>query len=130
MTTLGIDYGAKRIGVAVAETGLAEPVGIVANDATAVGKIKQLAKRYQAELVVVGITAKSQEFGSRLKQAGLPITWHDETLSSQEATVKLKHKSSSFRSKPQDAYQAAVMLQDWLDSQPIPTPSVGEASRA
>lgn len=115
MITLGIDYGAKRIGVAVAEINLAEPVGIVKNDTAAVEKIKQLAKQYQAELVVVGITAKSQEFGNRLKQAGLSVTWHDETLSSQEATAKLKHKSPSFRFKPQDAYQAAVMLQDWLD---------------
>lgn len=119
MTVLGIDYGAKRIGVAVAETSLAEPVGIVANDAAAVGKIKQLAKRYQSKLVVVGMTAKSQEFGNRLKQAGLSVQWHDETLSSQEAATKLKHKSRSFRSKPQDAYQAAVMLQDWLDNRGI-----------
>lgn len=115
MITLGIDYGAKRIGVAVAETGLAEPLGMVKNDTTAVEKIKHWAELYQAELVVVGVAEKSREFGNRLKQAGLPVIWHDETLSSQEAAMKLKHKSRSFRSRPQDAYQAAVILQDWLD---------------
>ncbi len=119
MTVLGIDYGAKRIGVAVAETNLAEPIGIVANDTATVEKIKQLAQQYQAELVVVGVAEKSQEFGAKLKQAGLKVKWHDETLSSQETEVKLKHKSRSFRSKPQDAYQAAVMLQDWLDGRKI-----------
>ena len=119
MITLGIDYGKARIGVAVAQTPLAEPVGVINNDPEAVAKINQLAQDYGAELIVVGISEgnmaeKSREFG---RQLGLKVIYHDETLTSQQAAANLAHKSRQFRSQPQDAYQAAVMLQDWLDSQ-------------
>jgi len=114
---LGIDYGEKRIGVAVAETSLVEPVAVVNNGPTAVAKIKKLAKEYGAEKIVIGMSEgimaqKSRKFGDKL---GLKVEYHDETLTSKQAQANLKHKSRQFRSQPQDAYQAAVMLQDWLD---------------
>ncbi len=118
---LGLDYGEKRIGVAVAQTPLAEPVAVVENNPGVMGAIKKLAQQYGAQLIVVGVSEnmmaqKSQEFGQSLKEMGLKIEFQDETLSSYEANEQLKHKTRSFRSKPQDAYQAAVMLQDWLDT--------------
>jgi len=60
---------------------------------------------------------KSREFGQRLQQTlGLPVKFHDETLSSHEAKQKLRHAKKSLRDQPQDAYQATVMLQDYLDT--------------
>jgi len=83
----------------------------------AVAKIKKLAKEYGAEKIVIGMSEgimaqKSRKFGDKL---GLKVEYHDETLTSKQAQANLKHKSRQFRSQPQDAYQAAVMLQDWLD---------------
>lgn len=120
MTTLGVDYGEKRIGVAVTDAALAEPVAVVNSGPDAIEAIKQWAEKYQAERVVVGISEqsmaqKSRSFGEQLRRAGLRVEFYDETLSSHEAGERLKHKSRQFRSQPQDAYQAAVMLQDWLD---------------
>ncbi len=122
MVVLGLDYGEKRIGVAVARqlAGLAEPVAVVETMPKAVETIKQVVKKYQVELVVVGISEgrmakESRKFGEKLEQAGLKVEFYDETLSSKEAEARLKHKSRGFRSKPQDAFQAAVMLEDWVD---------------
>lgn len=108
--------------MAVAETSLAEPVAVVNNGPTAAAKIKKLTQDYGAKTIVVGVSEgamaqKSREFGRRLKDLGLKVDFHDETLSSHEALEKLRHKRLGFRQQPQDAYQAAVMLQDWLDGQ-------------
>jgi RNase H-fold protein (predicted Holliday junction resolvase) len=131
VTTLGVDYGEKRIGVAVAHTWLAEPVGVIANNPQALAKINRWAKQHGAELIIIGVANQSQKLGTKLKQLGWRVEWHDETLTSQEAAAKLQHKSRQFRSQPQDAYQAAVMLQDWLDSQPAtPAPLAGATNRA
>ena len=121
MNILGLDYGEKRVGVALAQTPIAEPVGIINNDARLIEEIKKLVQQYQIGLLVVGVSEnvmaqKSREWGQRLKDAGFKVEFQDETLSSHEASENLRHKTRSFRSKPQDAYQAAVMLQDWLDS--------------
>ena len=124
IVALGIDYGEARIGVAIAQTPLAEPVGIIENNSGAVEAVGQMAKRYQAEVVVVGISEnvmaqKSREFGQKLQDLGLKIEFQDETLTSHEAQEKLRHKRLKFRQQPQDAYQAAVMLQGWLDSRGV-----------
>ena len=75
MIALGIDYGEKRIGVAVAETSLAEPVAVVNNGPTAVAAIKQWVEKYPAMKVVVGIweqamDQKIRSFGEQLRRAG------------------------------------------------------------
>lgn len=119
---LGLDYGERRVGVALAQTPIAEPVGVINNDSGLMEAIKKLAQQHQAELLVVGVSEnvmaqKSREFGQKLKDLGLKVEFQDETLSSYEAGEQLRHKGRRFRSKPQDAYQAAVMLQAWLDNQ-------------
>ena len=124
MKYLGIDYGEKRIGVAVSKGSLADPVAVIANDATAAAKIRKLAQDYGAEMIVVGISEgvmaqKSREFAAQLAEMGLRVEFHDETLTSKQAQASLQHKSRQFRAKPQDAYQAAVMLQDWLDNRGV-----------
>jgi len=121
MVALGIDYGEARIGVAVTRGTLADPVAVIENDADVIAKIKKLSEEYGAEKIVMGVSEgkmaqKSRDFGQKLQDWGLKIEFQDETLTSHEAQEKLRHKRLKFRQQPQDAYQAAVMLQGWLDS--------------
>lgn len=121
-TILGLDYGTKRIGVALAHTPLAEPLDVITNDDQTINAIKQLAHHHQVSLIIVGISEgnmahQTKNFATKLRQSlHLPVKLADETLTSQETSERLKHKLRSFRSKPQDAYQAAIMLQRFLDS--------------
>ncbi|MEI7743742.1 MAG: Holliday junction resolvase RuvX [Chloroflexota bacterium] len=142
---LGIDLGAKRIGLAVADTGIgiARPLATVNrgasldDDVTAIGRVCR--DQRVAELVVgLPIEAAGQEggmaagartwaaaLGERLE---LPVLMHDERLSSFEAEQRLgrmpRGRSGGPPSRTQrNAYRAridreaaSVILQDALDA--------------
>ncbi len=121
---LGIDYGDKNIGVSMATTPLAEPLTVLKNHPPVTQELRLLCQQHRIDTIIVGISegqmaAKSREFGEHLQPAtGLPVKFHDETLTSHEANQKLQHAKKSLRQKPQDAYQATLMLQDYLDTHP------------
>lgn len=120
---LGIDYGEERVGISIATTSLAEPHVVLENKLGIMGKIHEICTQKKIEAVIIGISEgemaqKSQDFGKKLAVAiAIPVEYHDETLTSYEANEKLRHTKKSRRNKPQDAYQAALMLQDYLDTQ-------------
>ncbi|MBI2010053.1 MAG: Holliday junction resolvase RuvX [Candidatus Chisholmbacteria bacterium] len=124
MTFLGLDYGRKRIGVALAEKTLATPLTVLANNPQVTRKIISLYQKYRSHAIVLGISEgkmaqETREFAKLLKaHLKAPLYLHDETLTSYEANLKLLHHKKSKRRKPQDAYQAALMLQDFLDTHP------------
>ncbi len=119
---LGIDYGQKNIGVAIATTPLAEPLTVLDNDSQLFDHLNNIIQAEAAESIIIGISEGemarlTQEFGQKLAQVTqIPIKYYDETLSSYEAKQKLSHASWSKRTQPQDAYQATIMLQNYLDS--------------
>ncbi|MXZ73394.1 MAG: Holliday junction resolvase RuvX [Acidobacteria bacterium] len=145
MRILGIDYGERRIGLAVSDpTGtLARPLrtiaprGPVGRRARAVaGEIAALAADSDGlESVVVGLprrldgagheqTARVLTFVDALRRSvDLPVALQDERLSSVEADARLAARDRAFvrerdwrRRKAQlDAAAAAVILQDYLD---------------
>ena len=121
---LGIDYGTKIIGVSIATTPLAEPLTILENQPEAILKIGQLCDQEHIDALVVGVSEgemaqKSREFGKQLARTlNLPVHYQDETLTSHQANQNLSHAKKSRRAKPQDAYQATVMLQEYLDAHP------------
>lgn len=123
MRLLGLDYGRKRIGVALAEGPLAEPLTVLENNQQVIKDISSLCQEHHSRAVVLGISEgkmaeEIREF-AHLLEANLkvPLFLHDETLTSVEAKLKLRHHKKSKRIKPQDAYQASLMLQDYLDTQ-------------
>ena len=144
MRALGIDYGERRIGLALSDaTGLlASPWKQIPNDANAVGAARRLAdevKRLQAEddglaAVVIGLprrlsgeaneqTGRVQAFARVLaEEIALPITLQDERLTSHEADEILAQREPDWRKrKPQvDAMAAAIILQEFLDRSPRP----------
>lgn len=139
MRVLGIDYGARRVGLALSDpTGtLASPWRMVerpASDAsTLVAMIAEVTALMSEEdglaAVVVGwprrldgspthqtplVEAFARELGARVS---IPVVLQDERLSSHEADQRLATGERDWRKrKPKlDAAAAAVILQDYLD---------------
>ena len=139
---LGIDYGERRIGLALSDpTGLlASPWKKIDNDrnvGTAARRIAQEVRALQAEddglgAIVIGLprrlsgepndqTARVQKLAQLLgTEVDVPITLQDERLTSHEADELLAGRERDWRKrKPQlDAMAAALILQDYLDHQP------------
>ena len=142
---LGIDLGTRRIGLAVADSGIggARPLATIGRtasidtDADAIGRV--CLEQGVVELVVglpveasgvegqmaEGARAWAAEIGTRL---GLPVTLRDERLSSFEAERRLgrmprgrsggapsRAQRNAFRARI-DREAAAVILQDELDA--------------
>ena len=144
MRALGIDYGERRIGLALSDaTGLlASPWKQIPNDANAGAAARRLAdevKRLQAQddglaAVVIGLprrlngeaneqTGRVQALARLLAQEiALPITLQDERLTSHEADEILAQREHDWRKRKQqvDAMAAAVILQEFLDRTPRP----------
>jgi len=126
MRILGIDYGLKKIGLAISEGELAEPLGVInaiRNTQYAIRKIKAICDKDGIEKIVVGISEgkmaeKQRKFGRELaKITSLSVEFQDETLTSQDAIAKMIQagKRRKFRRQFQDAVAAAIILQSWLD---------------
>lgn len=144
MRALGIDYGERRIGLALSDaTGLlASPWKQMPNDANVGAAARRLAdevRRLQAEddglaAIVVGLPRRLN--GQPTEQTGrvrklvqllaediaVPITLQDERLTSHEADELLAQREHDWRKRKQqvDAMAAAMILQDFLDHQPRP----------
>ena len=147
MRLVGVDVGARRIGLAVSDptATLARPVGCVtvaALDDGAVASVRAEVERLREEddgvaAIVVGLprrlngqptemTTQIQAFADRLgKACHLPVVLQDERLSSREAEALLAERIKNWRDRKRalDAASAAVILQDYLDARrPAPVP--------
>jgi putative holliday junction resolvase len=137
---LGIDYGQKRIGLALSDaTGLiARPWKTIARQGglgDVAATLAELVRALAAESdglasVVVGLprrlngepneqTPIVEEVVARLRDlVTMPVVTQDERLSSREAESLLARREKSWRKRRMalDATAAAVILQDYLDS--------------
>jgi putative Holliday junction resolvase len=137
---LGIDFGLRRIGLALSDASgtLASPLTTLvrpAPDADAVALVLDalpgLASDEPVERIVVGLprrldgrdneqTSLARAFAETLaERSGLPVALQDERLSSREAESRLALRERDWRKRKArlDAAAAAVILQDWLDTQ-------------
>ena len=119
---LGIDYGTKRIGLATAQTPIAEPYKIVSKEKS-IDTIKIICQQENITNIVVGISENKTKtltlkFINELKKViDLPIHTQDETLSShqvKEHFLNTDLKKSKLHGSI-DHYSAAIILQDYLD---------------
>ena len=133
---IGIDLGAKRIGVAVTDAlGMAAfPHATIARHGGQrdLDAIAAVVREVQAERVVLGLplspegevgrAAKSaQTFAERLRAAlSVPVELVDESFSTVEAEEVLlaADLSRARRREVIDKLAAAVILRRWLDTQP------------
>lgn len=128
MATLGIDYGGRRIGVAVSQSDvIATPHSVVRNEGDVIAKLARIAEELEAETIVVGIAKRARsnageekfrDFAERLRQRTCkPVVLRDETLSTIEAAERLRDAGHDARSAKEliDMHAAAVILQSYLD---------------
>ncbi|HJT17233.1 MAG TPA: Holliday junction resolvase RuvX [Thermoanaerobaculia bacterium] len=128
VSIMAVDYGDRRIGVAVSESGvLASPHSVVSNEGDVIAKLAALASELDAETIVVGLPrrqfkdAKQQvfrDFAERLRQKTCKevVLW-DEELTTADAAERLRASGRKRREAQRDIdmYAAAVILQSYLD---------------
>jgi putative Holliday junction resolvase len=131
---LGVDYGAKRVGIAVSD-----PLGIAAtaievieetDPGIAAKRVAALAKDRGAVVLVVGMPvnmdgsehashAKVKAFGETCaRMAGLPVEFVDERLTTRQAERHLWDAGLAQKGRKArvDKVAAALLLQSWLDT--------------
>jgi putative Holliday junction resolvase len=129
--SLGVDFGEKRIGLAVSEGTLAVPLTTLRrkDDRSALAEIAGIARREGVGRLVVGeprgldgtrgtAAARARRFGERLAEmTGLPLEMVDEALTSVEAAERLRAAGIDPRRHPEklDAVAAQILLQEALD---------------
>jgi len=127
---IGIDYGGKRIGVAVSESGvLATPHSVIANEGDVIETLHRLQLDLDADGFILGVArraksrdgeAKFERFAEELRQRTCkPVVLWDETLSTVEAEERLRAagRKGTRKTEDIDMYAAAIILQSWLDDQ-------------
>lgn len=122
MRYLGIDYGLKKIGLAISEGELSMPFGLlhVKSKQDALRQIKNVVSKEKIDYVIIGapesgIRKVILKFISELNLA-IPIEVVDETLSSQNAKVRMVEQGLSKKKRmEEDAYSAAEILQNYLE---------------
>jgi putative holliday junction resolvase len=126
---MAIDYGGKRIGIAVSDSGiLATPHSVLPNHGDPIDRIAAIATELGAELLVLGLPRRARsrdgeqkfrDLAERLRQKTCkPVVLWDETLSTVEAAERLRSSGRKGRKGKEeiDMYAAAVILQSYLDA--------------
>lgn len=127
MLILGIDYGKRKIGIALSEPeSLAQPAVVlrVSSEKDAVEKVAREIEKIKPQEVVVGLSEGSMKkmqknFAGNLQEAmSVPIKFWDETLSTYDAQILARETgmSKTKRKKQEDAFAAAIMLQSYIDT--------------
>ena len=131
-TLIGFDFGERRIGVAVGETGtgIANPLGAIEADANEVRfrEIGKLVDEWHPAGFVVGrprhaddsehaVAKLAEKFARRLRaRYNVPVMMVDETLTSATAEASLRESRAGTKRKSDvDAVAAAIILQSYLD---------------
>lgn len=125
MRYLGVDFGLKRVGLAISEGTLASPLKTieVRGLANAIEKVEEIAQSQGFTKIVVGLPEGKMGqtvlgFVKALKKKELDVVTTDETLSSQQAIQRMIELNIPKKVRlTNDAYSAAIILQNYLDSQ-------------
>ena len=129
---LGIDYGTKRIGLALSDESstVAFPYDILENKANAVERVRKVIKEKEVTRVVIGesrnhdggenkLASTARSFGDTLlmDDENITVSYEQEFLSSVEADRVLYDAGVRGDTKYIDAHAATVILQRYLDKQ-------------
>lgn len=155
---LALDYGKRRIGLAVSSNLGARPLDVLKRKGLYEDllRLEQLVQEHQVTLIVVGLplhmsgdesslAKDARAFAGRVAKATrLPVYLHDERLTSEEAESILREKGWNLqrfleekKNGAVDRLAATILLEDWLGSaQPFARPcsaltsAAGSAERA
>ena len=123
MRILGIDFGEKKLGLALSEGELARPLGVL-NQENFESKIPKICHDHEVGKIVIGLSEgamaeETKAFGQIVGEVtNLPVAYWEETLTSQEALRKMIEagKSRTKRQREEHAIAAALILQAYLDN--------------
>ena len=132
---LGIDYGLERTGLAIAETGIAMPLGVLAmanfnNRGALFDEIAKIATEKSCAAIIMGlplhVDGSENSFCGTVRKAALrikrramlPLYFMPETLSSEQAQANLREARIPPLKIKQfiDQEAARIILQSWLDA--------------
>jgi len=135
---LAIDFGLRRIGLAIGNTltANAQPLKTIHTDKPFVisKELSELISEWQPDKLLMGMPYNADGSESRMakdikhfarllsEHVEMPVEFINESFSSQEANLELKHlRNTGVRKKrvnkgDVDKAAAAVMLQHWLDN--------------
>jgi len=124
MVFLGLDFGIRHVGLALATGPLAEPLANLKISPKIFTEIHQICLKQEVEKIVIGISEgkmaqETYRFARKLEQiTNLPVIFQDETLTTEQATRKLIEAGSkkAKRKGPKHAFAASLILQEFLDS--------------
>ena len=128
MRALGIDYGGKRIGLAISDAGgeYAFPREMIANDSQTLTKISALVDSEKIGSIAMGdtrsysdrenpVTKEAEKFAAILKEkTGITVTLVREAGTSIEAS-----RFAPENDQHSDAVAAAIILQRFLDTKKV-----------
>lgn len=119
MKVLGIDWGEKRIGLALADSSLARTYGTVSS----IEALLDVIEREEVQRVVLGLPEGRfektvKDLGSRIeRECGIPVVLRSEVLTSRLAQARMIEAGRSRKSRSKlDEASAALILQEYLDA--------------
>lgn len=124
---MGVDYGSKRVGLALAnlETRLPSPFKTIENK-NIFDDIKDIIETNSVSIIIIGYprnlngdktkqTIEVEDFIAILKkQINTEIHTQDEALTSVKAENELKSQKKQYNKEDVDALAATFILEDWL----------------
>lgn len=121
MNLLGIDWGERKIGLAISENDWIDPWGIVETK-KALTKIVQLCQERKIAKIILGrpegrIVKMVESFAKELEEKlHVPVVWMDETLTTQDAAARMREVGKSQQTRrSEDAFAAAVLLERYQE---------------
>ena len=134
MAILAIDYGKKRIGIAVSSTFIATPLKsiLTGNRETVFANISEIIKEYSVCKIVVGLPLNMNDTESEMtkevrsfacemeKKLQIKVDFIDERLTSRDAESKLALSEKNWRKRKEkiDSASACLILQNYLYRDP------------
>ena len=126
MKVLSIDYGERRVGLAVGDTELkiAVPKGVIKNDERLPERIRSIVDESKVKRIIVGLpltpsgregqrARQVRDFVERLREflPGMEIILWDERYTTQEALRRVGRRREDL-----DAVAAQIILEEYLHS--------------
>ncbi|MCC6095322.1 MAG: Holliday junction resolvase RuvX [Eubacterium sp.] len=138
MRVLGLDYGAKTVGVAISD-----PLGLTAQALETIvrsredklrqtlARVDEICREYQVEKIILGLplhmdgtagerAEKARAFGTMVqRRTGVPVILWDErltTVAADEILDEMKVQGRHNRKAVVDQIAAGFILQEWLDN--------------
>ncbi|GMR19141.1 MAG: Holliday junction resolvase RuvX [Patescibacteria group bacterium] len=118
MKVLGVDWGQKRIGLAISEDDLAEPYGTISS----FEEFEEVVRKEKIERILLGrpegkYRSEVERWGRRIeKEMGMQVVLRSEVFTTREALQKAIEAGKTRKARRRlDALAAALLLQEYLD---------------